>query len=162
MSQDLNAALESFQHFLRLGQIWPQRVPHDPELYAYSDNPDGGARITYVQLDAKTVTAFACAAPCGPVDGVPCFKIGYAVPQALRNQGRAKKIVAAALAEMQRGFGRNGVPIFYVEAIVAADDLAAQRVAEQTIAAEPVPVTDETSGLPALRYIRKIGKGLGH
>jgi hypothetical protein len=157
---DPHDALQSFQHFLRLGRIWPQRVPLDLNLYVHRDQANGGDRITYVTLDAKTVTAFVCFVPRGPVEAMPCFTVGYAVPQACRNQGRAKQIVAAALAEMQRGLGRNGVPIFYVEAIVGAENKMAQRIAERTISGAPVAMTDEISGLPALRYVRKMGMGL--
>jgi hypothetical protein len=34
----------------------------------------------------------------GAIEGKPCFAIGYAVPEAYRNQGRAREIVKAALA----------------------------------------------------------------
>ena len=159
---DPHDALESFQHFLRLGQLWPNPVPLNPGLHIHRDRANGGDRITYVMLDAQTVTAFVCFVPCAPVEGRPCFTIGYAVPPAYRHQGRAMQIVAAAVAQMQRGLGRNGVPIFYVEAMVGADNFEAQRVAAQTISDAPVAVTDQGSGLPALRYLRKFGMGLDH
>lgn len=46
--------------------------------------------------------------------------------------------------------------MFYVEAIVGADNKPSQRVAEQVISNTPVAVTDKLSGLPAFQYIRKI------
>ena len=47
-------------------------------------------------------------------------------------------------------------PVFYVEAIVGADNKASQRVAERTLSNKPVAVTDHISGLPAFRYLQKI------
>lgn len=102
------------------------------------------------------MTAFVVFALCEPIEGTPCFAIGYAVPEAYRNQGRAKKAISAAIAEMQNGFGRLGYSVFYVEAIVGLDNKASQRVAEQVISDKPVAVTDQVSGLPALQYLRKI------
>ena len=49
-----------------------------------------------------------------------------------------------------------GLSVFYVEAIVGADNKPSQRVAEHVISDTPVPVTDQVSGLPAFRYVRKV------
>ena len=55
----------------------------DPNLYLYVEEPSGvgGGRLTYVRLEGKTVTAFVVFAPCEPIEGMPCFAIGYAVPE---------------------------------------------------------------------------------
>jgi hypothetical protein len=57
---------------------------------------------------------------------------------------------------MQHGLGRIGQSVFYVEAIVGADNKPSQPVAEQVISDTPVAVTDQVSGLPAFQYVRKI------
>jgi hypothetical protein len=93
---------------------------------------------------------------CEPIEGVPCFQIGYAVPKEYRGQGRAKGIVDAAIAELKHGLGRNKIHSFYVEAIVGTDNEASKHVAATTISATPVAVTDKYSGLPALQYVRKV------
>jgi predicted acetyltransferase len=98
------------------------------------------------------VTAFVIFGVCEPIDGILCCAIGHAVPEAYRNQGRAKEAVRAALSEMRHLHGHP----FYVEAIVGADNKPSQRVAEQVISDTPVAVTDQISGLPAFRYVRKI------
>lgn len=102
------------------------------------------------------MTAFVNFADCAPVERIRCFQIGYAVPQAYRRQGQAKDIVRMAISEMQHGFKLAGVAIFYIEAIVGADNRPSQRVAEQTISATPVRMIDEISGMPAFQYLRKI------
>jgi len=153
---DPSIALESFQQALQLGEISLRRGTVDPDLHVFADSPNGENRLTYVKLNGQTVTAFACFFVWEPIDGVPCFHFGYAVPEAYRNQGRAKDIVDAAIAEMRHGFGRAGVPAFYIEAVVGLDNKASQRVAEQSVSANPSAITDSVSGLPALQYIRKI------
>jgi hypothetical protein len=57
---------------------------------------------------------------------------------------------------LKHGLSRNNVSSFYVEAIVSIDNEPSKQVAESTISATPVAVTDNVSGLPALHYVRKI------
>jgi len=71
-------------------------------------------------------------------------------------KGHAKSVVAAAIAELRHGLSRNKISSFHVEAIVSTDNEPSKRVAEATISATLVAVTDEGSGLPALQYVRKI------
>jgi hypothetical protein len=150
---DPSDALQSFQQALLLGGIQlQQRGELDKDLYVYVDAPDGQRRFTYVRLEGRTVTALVIFGICEPIDGIPCCAIGYAVPEAYRNQGRAKEVARAALSEMRH---LNRHP-FYVEAIVGADNLPSRRVAEQVISDAPVAMIDEISGLPALRYVRRI------
>jgi hypothetical protein len=151
---DPSTAMQSFQQVLLAGKIKLQRGALDPDLYVYADKPNGEPRLTYVKLEGTTVTAFVEFIPCQHIEGTPCFGIGYAVPEAYRNQGRAKDAVSAAILEMQKGLGRHGP--FYVEALVAADNKSSQRVAEQAISDKPEAVTEHISGLPAFRYVRKV------
>lgn len=135
---DPSNALQSFQQALVRSDLQLQRGVLDPDLYLYVDNPNGQTRFTYVKLEGRTVTAFVEFALCEPIEGTPCFGIGYAVPEAYRNQGRAKEAIRTAISEMQHGFGRAGISVFYVEAIVGADNKSSQRVAEQAISDTPV------------------------
>jgi len=153
---DPSNALQSFQQALLRGGMQLRRGVLDPDLYLYVDNPNGETRFTYVKLEGRTVTALVSFALCDPIEGMSCFSIGYAVPEAYRNQGRAKEAISAAISEMQHGFGRHGHSVFYVEAIVGADNKSSQRVAEQVISDTPVAVTDQISGLPAFQYVRRI------
>jgi len=153
---DPTTALQSFQQELLRGAMQLRPGVLDKNLYLYVDNPNGQTRFTYVKLKGKkTVTAFVEFATCEPIEGRPCFALGYAVPEAYRKQGRAKEAVSAAMSEMRHGFGRIGM-IFYIEAIVGADNKASQHIAEQLISDTPEAITDEISGLPAFRYVRKI------
>jgi hypothetical protein len=155
MTDPLNA-LNSFQSALRRGEIYPQQCETDSSLHVLLDRPNGEIRLTYVRLNHGKVTALATFVSGDPMDGLPCFNVGYAVPEKYRRRGRAKDIVNAAINEMKHGFSRTRAASFYVEAIVGVDNIASQHVASVTISTDPIPVTDEVSGLPALHYVRKI------
>jgi hypothetical protein len=155
---DPSDALTSFQQALIDDEIKLQRGQLDPELFVLLDHPNGEPRFTYVRLKGRTVTALVILVLADPLKGTPCFQIGCAVPNAYRNQGRAKDAVEAAIAELKHGLARNKISTFYVEAVVGTHNEPSQRVAAATISAAPAEITDEVSGLPALHYLRKIGE----
>jgi hypothetical protein len=156
---DPSDALKSFQQALVDGEIQLQRGQIDPELFLHLDHTNGQPRFTYVRLKHQTVTALVILVIGDPIEGVPCFQIGYAVPEAYRSQGRAKNAVGAAIIELRHGLARNRIiSTFYVEAIVGTDNESSKHVAAATITTTPVEVTDQVSGLPALHYVRKIGE----
>jgi hypothetical protein len=115
---DSSDALTSFQQALLDGEIQLRRDDLDPKLFVHHDSPQGKMRLTYARLDGQTVTALALVVMGDPIEGLPCFELGVAVPEEYRRQGRAKKIVEAAIAELKHGLARNKIPTFYVEAIV--------------------------------------------
>jgi RimJ/RimL family protein N-acetyltransferase len=155
MTDPMNA-LQSFQEEFLLGNLELKTGVLDPNLYIRFDAPKGEIRVTYARLEGKTVTALVSFAESDPIDGISCYSIGYAVPEEYRKQGRAKEIVIAAISELQHGLAGSGQTVFYVEAVVRADNMASRRVAEQVISKKPTPITEEISGLPAFHYIRKI------
>jgi phage tail protein X len=110
----------------------------------------------YFRVENRTITAIAMLVSGPPIDETPCFHVGWAVPTAYRNYGRAKGAITAAIAELRHGLARSGVTAFYVEAIVGTDNPASQRVAAQTMSPTPTPVTDSVSGLPALQYLLSV------
>ncbi|TJV41888.1 MAG: GNAT family N-acetyltransferase [Mesorhizobium sp.] len=129
----------------------------DQTVFVHLDYPDGvEPRWTYVRLETGKVTAFVNILVVEPVEGIPCFGIGYAVPEQFRNQGRAKELVGAAIEEMREGFGKAGMPEFFVEAIIDQDNLASQHVASATLSPDPVSVVDQLSGKPAFQYVRRL------
>lgn len=155
---DPSDGMKSFQKELRRGSIAIQVSKTDPNLFVHLDAPNGPPeiRFTYVRLKGKTVTAMVIFAAQPPEDGKPYFAVGYAVPKRFQKQGRAKDVLAAALADMQAGLVRNGIPEFYIEAIVGADNVASRKIAEQVITDEPEAITEGQSGLPAFKYVRRI------
>ncbi len=113
---DPSDALTSFQKALLDGELQLRRGEIDPELFVHHDNPQGKMRLTYACLEGQTVTALAIVVMGDPIEGLPCFELGVAVPEAYRSQGRAKKTVEAAIAELKHGLARNKISTFYVPA----------------------------------------------
>lgn len=142
-------SLKSFEKAFDNRELQLQRGEVDRELFVHADRPQGEMRLTYARVQRKSVTALAIAVLAEPIEGIPCFQLGVAVPEAYRGQGRAKNIAEAAIAEMKSGFARNNIRTFYVEAIVGAHNEPSQRVAAAVISDAPNKVTDELSGLPA-------------
>jgi hypothetical protein len=98
---DPTDGLKSFQQEIRRGTLKVQRAKSDSDLFVHLDTPLGALRYTYVRLTGKTVTALVMFAMVEPIEGRPCFGVGYAVPKAYRNQGRAKE-VAPELGRLSR------------------------------------------------------------
>lgn len=153
---DPSDALSVFQAQLVSGHLPLQRCALDADLFVLVDEPNGKPRFTYLRLQDKAITAIVMLVVVDPIDGTPCFNIGYAVPESHRNQGLAKNTVSAAIKELKNGLSSAGIAAFYVEAIVGTDNQASQRVAESTISGTPAHITDGVSGHPALQYLRKI------
>ena len=156
---DPTDSLVSFQQALLAGEIRLQPGELDSNIFVYMDRPKPDVtRITYVRLEGRTVKAFVNVVPAGFIEGLPVFQLGVAVPAKYRNKGYAKSTLAAAIAEMENGFSRANIPSFYVEGVVGIDNEPSKRASAATISPTPTSITDEVSGLPALHYIRKIGR----
>lgn len=120
------------------------------------DQPNGVIRYTYARIEHGRVKSIAIFVHHEPINGVPCFNLGYAVPEAYRNRGWAGMIIEQGIQELRRGLGRHGAKSFYIEAVVGTDNLASQRVASKIISDSPVPGTDAESGESVLQYTRLV------
>jgi len=159
LTDPLNALL-SFQRALQNRAVAPRPGDLDPTVLVYVDQPNGELRLTYVRLEGQKVAALVNFTNAEPIEsGMPCYGIGYAVHQNYRQQGRAKSLVEAAIAELRNGLGRNRIPAFHVEAIVGADNVASQHVAAKTLSPNATLGTDQYSGVPILQYVRKVETG---
>jgi hypothetical protein len=153
---DPSAALASFQQALIAGDIAIQPGALDKAIFVHSDRPNGYPRLTYVRLKGRNVTALVMYVRIEPIDDIPTYAVGYAVPDQYRAQGRAKDIIGASVTELTVGLARNGIARFYIEAVIGVDNLASQRVAAATLNAHPTSITDSVSGQPALHYLRLV------
>lgn len=149
---DPSIPLRSFQDALTAGLLTLERGRVDPSIFVHIDKAGGKTRFTYVQLEGKTVAAFATFVQNGYFDGRPNLATGYAVPEAYRNQGRARSILQAGIAELRNGF--KGFPPFFVEAVINSKNFASLRVAAAVLGGEPEELVDSHSGEAALRYAR--------
>jgi hypothetical protein len=156
---DPTAAMVSFQQAVRDGKLALQRAALDRDVVVHMDKlPGGETRFAYARMNGRIVLAFANFITVGFEHGLPVFQVGVAVPVSERGKGRAKLIVAAGIAELKHGLNRaHPGAAFYVEAVIALDNIASQCVAAAAISSDaPQPITDSVSGQPALRYIRKV------
>lgn len=153
---DPSIGLKSFQSELAWGRIKIDRCRWEKDLYLHVDFPTNDRkdpRYTYVLLDEKkNVKAMVIMAVAEPLKGLPCFGIGYAVPEKHRGKGYAKKAVAAALREFRSWIKNARVNDFYVEAIVGVENDPSNAVASATISAERTEVVDSLSKTPCFRY----------
>ena len=131
------------------------------DLWVLVDYPMGELRITYATMSDGIAQAIAQFVPADPVEGVPCFSLGYAVLEADRGRGLATKTVANAISELRLGLRRRGMKQFYVEAIVSPSNAPSNRIAARLLSSSPVSVIDAPSGEPALQYLKLIEIGNG-
>lgn len=151
-------ALPSFQIALDRGELHLQQCEKDKDLFVCPDQTPNGIRLTYARIENGTATALAIYFNVDPLHGLPCFQVGWAVPEGYRQQGRATATVLASLAELEHGFSARGIiPSFYVEAVVGTDNIASQKVAAATLSDAPDKGDDKFSGEPVLHYVKKIG-----
>ncbi len=153
---DVAVALKSFQQALTANAITVQRCDLDRNMVVHMDQPNGETRLSYARMAGHTVVALVQFIPCDPVEGEPCFNVGWAVAEAYRGQGRGRGAVSAAIKEMQHGFNRAGIKAFWVEAIVGEDNVASQRLAEKVLSEQVKKATDSYSGDPIVQYLRRI------
>ena len=149
-------ALKQFEPALKAGHIAVQQGDVDPDVWVHLDHPNGQVRFTYARIKNGIVNAIALLTPAGVHEGLPVFQLGYAVPQHLRKRGYAKDIVNAAIAEFRNGMGRNGVPAFYIEAVVGVDNIGSQKVAEAILGAQFDTGNDDESGEAVIQYMLKV------
>lgn len=148
-------ALVSLQREVRRGML-TNPTGLSPGVRVVLDHPNGVIRYTYARIEHGRVKSIAIFVYHEPINGVPCFNLGYAVPEAYRNRGLASLIIEQGIQELRRGLGRHGAKSFYVEAVVGTDNLASQRAASKTISDSPVAGTDFESEEPILQYTRLV------
>jgi hypothetical protein len=107
-------------------------------------------------MDRGKVLSISLFALTEPVSGIPCFQIGYAVVESMRQKGLASDIVAKGIHELRNGLKRNGAQQFYVEAVVAVPNTASNKLAKRLLSDNPKPCVDAYSGKPAMQYLKLI------
>jgi RimJ/RimL family protein N-acetyltransferase len=153
---DVEGAMRSFQQALEAGEIQLQPGALDSQIYVHMDRPNGEPRLTYVRLDGITVTAMVQFILCDPLEGEPCFSVGWAVPPSYRGKGRSGEAFLAAVRELRNGFAPQGMTAFWIEGVVGAENKASQRVAEKVISAPIATAMDSHADVPIVQYLRRI------
>ena len=138
----------------RIVQMTPCEL--HPDICVHFDRPNGEHRFSYALIENGEIKSFAVFVIVEPLEGLPCFNVGYAVPLKYRKQGFATEILKKSADELRHGFGRNSIKEFYLEAIVGADNVGSQKLASKFFETTPRECTDSFSGKPALAYTKLI------
>lgn len=155
MTDPMNS-LNGLQLALNAGTIQLSKCDVHPRLKVLLDLPNNIARFTYAQVDGNSVQAVALLVMTEPVEGLPCFQLGYAVTESLRGQGIGSKITQQAIDELVNGLSRTPMKEFYLEAIVACENHASNNILKRLISEPPKPCKDGFSGEPAFQYLQKL------
>lgn len=149
-------ALVGLQSALDESSVVMRKCDVHSDLRVLVDNPLGKLRLTYARIVSGKVQSIALFTPAEPIDGIPCFGLGYAVVESMRGHGLAKRTVSNAIDELRNGLKRNDIKEFYVEAIVSTSNVASNSLARRLLSDAPSTGTDAFSGEPILQYAKLI------
>lgn len=156
---DPHEGLVSFQAALNDGSVRLHRCATDSDLYVHIDQPTPEiTRYTYTRIAKPVVsTGISILVMVEPYDGIPCFQVGYAVPEKFRGQGKATDILQASIKELRAGLSRSGAKMpIYVEALIDAENAISNRVAEKVMGPRVKETVDDMTGTPAFQYMLKV------
>ena len=154
MMPDLTKARKSLQLALDRKTVVLHDCEIHPDIKVIADVPaPNEPRITYVNERDGKVLAIAVFGNAEPLDGLPCFQLGYAVAEFMRQQGLATDIVQKGLVEFKNGMKRKGFSNFYIEAIVGTSNVPSNKLARRLISDTPTEDADNVSGEPIMQYI---------
>ncbi len=141
-----------------LDNNWVQLTPCNiyKEIYVIADKPNGVVRFTYALIKNGRVCAVSLFALTDPIEGLPCFNVGYAVLEEMRGKGIGSDILRKGIEEIHQGFYRNGHKEFYIEAVVGLDNHPSNSIAKKLISDTPTRGKDHFSGEEAFQYLRKL------
>ena len=150
---DPTDSLVSFQHALHNGLIKLSPCVIHPNMKVLLDDAEGTPRITYAFVQGETVKGVAIYIPAAPIEGKPCFGVGYAVADKYKMRGLGTKLLESSIEEMQYGF-RNSFNEFYVEAIVGVSNQASNKLSSKVLSKNPKLGEDSHSGKPINQYLK--------
>lgn len=105
------------------------------DIVIHFDRPNGENRFSYAKIVNGEIRSFAFFVIVEPLNNLPCFNVGYAVPEKYRNQGLGTDILKRSIDELAYGFGRNNVKEFYLEAIVGKNNTPSQKLLSKVFVA---------------------------
>ncbi|SEI14595.1 GNAT family N-acetyltransferase [Paraburkholderia hospita] len=150
---DPHIGLLSYQKALLLHEISPWPTKYEPGLMMLVDGEGADRRLTYALVEGRTVKATVVFAYAERYEGERCFSVGYAVAEKFRGSGVATDVLTRSISDLRQGLGW---PVFYIEAIVDAENLASRRVCEKVLSTSPEAMTESISGKPASRYFKRV------
>jgi RimJ/RimL family protein N-acetyltransferase len=147
-------ALYKLQKMIKAGDSVDPRSLDEGYAKLY-DEPNGGQRYSYAKVIDGEVQAVSIFGLAGPIDGVTCFSVGYAVNENHRGRGLAVEAVNKGLKELTEKFTRTNMRSFFIEAVIDKTNTHSIKVAEELFPGPGVATKDHCTGTPAL-YFKKL------
>ena len=154
MTNPMNG-LKSLQDQLNNG-IYLRPCELYSELKMYVDKQDGSHRFTYARVESGIIKSLTILIPAEPLNGKPCFSIGYATREEFQGNGLASEVVEKSINELKNGLQRNNIKEFYIEAVIGVENISSQKVANKIISNEREQIVDVVSGEDAYCYKRLV------
>lgn len=155
MTDPMNALVQlQFALENQIVELHPCEVHQDIRVVA--DRPNGTPRYTYAKVGDGKVQSIALFVLTEPIDGLPCFQMGWATVESMRRGGLATEASTKGIEELRNGLKRHGIQKIYLEAIISGSNLPSNILAKRLLSGSPVSCTDAFSGEPAMRYLRML------
>jgi hypothetical protein len=138
----------------RLVTLHPCEIHND--ICVIADRPNGVPRYTYAKINDGKVQSIALFALTEPIEGIPCFQMGWATLESMRGRGLATETTIKAVDELRNGLRRHGADRFYLEAIVSDSNQPSNKLAKKLLSNAPKNCIDVFSGEPAVQYLRML------
>jgi hypothetical protein len=147
--------LVALQEALEAGFVTMGRCELHSEIHVLRDEPlPAEPRFTYAVINSGRVLCSVTIVLNGRYSGIPCLQIGYSVIDQARGKGLATSTVKKAIEELQFQLGRTGMTHFYIEAVVASNNIPSNKLASRLLSANPERSTDSLSGTEAYTYLK--------
>lgn len=127
-----------------------------PDIAVHYDTPNNIPRFTYVKFKDLIAQSIALFVKIDPIEGIPCFQMGWATIPSMRGSGLATDISTKAVKELKNGLRQNGTTTFYLEAIISNSNSESRSIANKLISDSPKSCKDSFSGEDAFQYLRLI------
>ncbi len=144
-------ALNSFQVEVKRG-LPVEQCATNRDLSVMYDEPNGKPRYSYAKIEWGKVKAFVMFVLDTPINEIPTFNIGYAVPEFYQNKGFGREIVRKSIEEFSGGLAGAGIRRIYVRAVVDLFNDSSNKIARDLLSPSPEEIIDDISGKRAFHY----------
>lgn len=123
-----------------------------PDLQMTFDQPNGCNRFTFAKIESGVIKSYTILIITEPLEGKPCFSIGYATPEKFQGNGLATEVVEKSIKALKNEVKRCNIKTFFIEAIINVTNIPSQKVASRVISNAPKKIVDDISGEDAYYY----------
>jgi hypothetical protein len=122
----------------------------------YNEFGEGLKRYIFVKIvgnEAQVISIFGLE---GPINGVACWNVSYAVNENCRGYGLAVEAVNKGIERLKSDFARTDVKSFYVEAVIDRKNTPSLKVAGKLFSGSGEAIVETYSEKPSLQFKKLI------